>query len=68
LPDPLWNFIFNYSDLIILLQIYILFTADRKETARWLVRNCMIKHTVTFINEEIPDWLKMRPGNYSYRN
>ena len=54
-PDPLWNLIFNYSDLIILLPFCLLFTADRKNPAGWLVGNSMIKQTVTFIYEASPD-------------
>jgi len=43
--------IFNYSDLIIILPFCVLFTADRKNTAGWLVGNSMIKRKITFTYE-----------------
>ena len=53
-PDPLWNLLFSYSDVIILLPFYVLFTTDRKNIAGWLVGNSMIKQTITFIYEASP--------------
>jgi len=63
-PDTLWNLLFSYTDVIILLPSYVLFTADRKNTAGWLVGNSMIKQTITFLYEKSPDWVKIKPSNY----
>jgi len=38
-----------------LLPNCVLFAADRKNTAGWLVGNSMIKQTITFIYEASPD-------------
>jgi len=46
--------IFSYFNLIILLPFYVLFTADRKNTAWWLVGISMIKQAITFIYEAFP--------------
>jgi len=48
-PEPLWKLIFSYCDLIIILKFYILFTADRKDTAVWLVGNSTMKHNNIYI-------------------
>jgi len=62
-----FHFELNYSDLIIL-TIYVLFTADRNNTEWSLVGNSVIKRTLIFIYETYPVQVKIKPDNRTYKN